>query len=416
MATIKEIQEKLDGLYQEYKDNKSQLNGVKTKEVARLLADMTLMEDVKPLDIAVRLSNFSADITNLYFEALTKSGAFPMAALDEILKAFLAADNDTKKSQFFVQKFVFTVSVIMKNYKEKALQSAQLPRLVLFVSRFAVKSGKGKDSGKNRDKFQKMINHTMGGIYLLDYSGVNQNSLTNIWNVTRALYPDLSSSKYESLITEWAQKYGFLSEQADSAANPPESTQEAPDRAEKKPMETASAPPSAGFAEAMTEKLYSSLIKTLAEERDAVIAAVEQTAAPLRLSLDALQGEIRQNREAIAAHQRLYARIAELEQEINALKEERDTLSGQMAAQAENNAALNEKLKEAYSINSREASLEAEKIRADLTKAFAFLYEDWMEYEGSDVSADNYASLQAIIKKTFRALERNGISFKGNQV
>ena len=45
---------------------------------------------------------------------------------------------------------------------------------------------------------------------------------------------------------------------------------------------------------------------------------------------------------------------------------------------------------------------------------FAFLYEDWLEYEFSDVSEDNYESLQAIIKKIFRSLERNGIDFKGN--
>jgi hypothetical protein len=75
---------------------------------------------------------------------------------------------------------------------------------------------------------------------------------------------------------------------------------------------------------------------------------------------------------------------------------------------------LDGKLNDAYEINSRASSLEAEKIRSELKKAFAFLYEDWLEYEFSDVSEDNYASLQAIIKKIFRSLERSGIDFKRN--
>ena len=54
-------------------------------------------------------------------------------------------------------------------------------------------------------------------------------------------------------------------------------------------------------------------------------------------------------------------------------------------------------------------------MRSELKKAFAFLYEDWLEYEFSDVSEENYESLQAIIKKTFRVLERNGIDFKGEK-
>lgn len=42
------------------------------------------------------------------------------------------------------------------------------------------------------------------------------------------------------------------------------------------------------------------------------------------------------------------------------------------------------------------------------------MYEDWLEYEFSDVSEVNYESLQVIIKKVFRTLERSGIDFKGD--
>ena len=93
---------------------------------------------------------------------------------------------------------------------------------------------------------------------------------------------------------------------------------------------------------------------------------------------------------------------------------ENEELKKQVSVLENQNIYLDSKLNEAYSINSRESSLEAEKIRSDLKKAFAFLYEDWLEYESSDVTQDNYESLQAIIKKIFRSLERNGINFKEN--
>lgn len=100
------------------------------------------------------------------------------------------------------------------------------------------------------------------------------------------------------------------------------------------------------------------------------------------------------------------------------MQKEKDTethrLSSEIAELETRNAELDAKLKEAYQLNSREASLEAEKIRADLTKNLSFLYEDWLDYEHSDVSEENYESLQAIIKKIFRAIERNGINVKGN--
>ena len=45
-------------------------------------------------------------------------------------------------------------------------------------------------------------------------------------------------------------------------------------------------------------------------------------------------------------------------------------------------------------------------------KYFPFYDEDWLDYEFSDVSEENFESLQAIIKKVFRVLERNGINYK----
>ena len=110
----------------------------------------------------------------------------------------------------------------------------------------------------------------------------------------------------------------------------------------------------------------------------------------------------------------LRTNLQETNRKLMSAKEENDDLNEQIKVLNENNLLLDQKLNDAYSINSREASMEAEKIRSELEKEFSFFYEDWLEYEFSDVSEDNYESLQAIIKKIFRSLDRNGINYKGN--
>lgn len=223
MANILETKEKLDSLYQEYKENKSQLNGAKSKEAAKLLVDMTQCKDVVISDIAEQLARFSADVVRLYFDSITRSGNIPMDLLDDVLKEFRMTDSDKNKSQYYVQKFVFAISAIMKNYKDKAMSSAQLPILVAFIARYALKSE------KNKVLFQQLINNTMGGIYLLDYSRLNRDSTANIWNATNNIYSDLSKAKYESLITEWGKKYKFI---RDDSLNKPSVQNDKTDKSE----------------------------------------------------------------------------------------------------------------------------------------------------------------------------------------
>ncbi len=489
MDNLKEIKEKLDAIHQEYKNNKSQLNGEKTRMAAKLIVEMTFSNEVNPTDIALELSRFSADIVNIYFESLTKSATIPLEMLDEVLKEFLLiTDRNVKKSQHYVQKFVFAITSIMKIYKEKALKSKQLPRLTIFIARFAVKSD------MHRKKFQTLINNTMGGIFMLDYSNIKKNSLVNIWNATNSVFPDLSKAKYESFIIEWGKKYGFIediavetpvkqdnsvkiekvivsneapaesvkqTEKQDTAtvndtvttANsesdassrdntnkedketqvaPKEETMTTDDTATtvpEKAMKKAYATPTPEKelpSEKAVKKLYISIKRDMDKEQEAIITAFTDMITPIGKAFESIQGEISKSREIGAENVLLKAKIEDLERQLSeqrsklqdvnhslmTAKTENDELKKQISVLESQNSELDSKLNDAYTINSRESSLEAEKIRSELKKAFAFLYEDWLEYEFSDVSEDNYESLQAIIKKIFRSLERNGIDFK----
>lgn len=447
MDGIIEIKEKLDSLYEEYKQNKSQLNKEKTHDVAKLLLKLTLNNESEISVVAAQLSRFSADVVKIYFETITKGVSISVDVLDEIINEFLLTDKDASKSQHYVQKFVFTITSIMKNYKERAINSVQLPRLVGFIARFAVKSE------KHRNKFQNLINNTTGGIFILDYTGINRNSLINIWNTTNALFPDISKCRYESFITEWGIKYGFIirtsNESSTSDAAPVRAEEPAVDDSADKCKTEAPVPLNENIsapeknealevdgkaqayetvavkdcpAEMTAQKLYDSLKSDMTGEREAIISALNEIIIPVSRALESLQGEITKSRVIGAENAALRSRTEELEHQ---LSEERSRLQEAnqilMVAKKDNEdlkkqvAELDSKLNDAYSLNSREASLEAEKIRCELKKAFSYLYEDWLEYEYSDVSEDNYESLQAIIKKFFRALERNGIDYKGNK-
>lgn len=493
MDKLTEIKEKLNVIYKEYKYNKSQLNGEKTRMAAELIVEMTFSENVNPSDVAAELARFSADIVNVYFESLTESANIPLGVLDEVLKEWYSTDKDSKLSQHYVRKYVFAVTAIIKNYKDKSSKSTQLPRLVVFIARFAVKSD------KNRSKFQTLINNTMAGIFMLDYSNISRNSLVNVWNATKAIYPDLSKAKYESFISEWAVKYGFItsttpeeptstdskvkieesviakettteeahplvqapvkiesvsptlkeeepkapinnttvSENEDKPAGVPESTKA--DAPAEKPVASSDDKASTNTSEAaVSEKatakkssfqdLYERLKRDMDKEQEDIITAFTDMITPVGKAFESIQGEISKSREIGAENVSLKAKVADLEKQLSeqrdrfqtvnqslmAARTENEELRGRVSSLESQNAELDSKLNDAYAINSRESSLEAEKIRLELKKAFAFLYEDWLEYEFSDVSEDNYESLQAIIKKIFRSLERNGIDFKGN--
>ena len=174
--------------------------------------------------------------------------------------------------------------------------------------------------------------------------------------------------------------------------------------------------------------LYERLKRDMDKEQEAIINAFTNMITPVGKAFESIQGEINKSRELGIENTMLKAKNEELERQIAEMKTKlQENNQSFSSAKAENSnlrqqvrsletkiAELDSKLNDAYSINSRESSLEAEKVRSELKKAFSFLYEDWLEYEFSDVSEENYESLQAIMKKIFRSLERNGIDFKGS--
>lgn len=221
--------------------------------------------------------------------------------------------------------------------------------------------------------------------------------------------PDNLHMKIKKGITE--SKKSHTKKQNAPKSQKPESP--APEPAEQKKKSSSSGE---------FDTLYMKLREDMTREKETVITALENAFETIRV-------EIQKSRETGAENVTLRVKISDLEnqlseqktkiqaaeQALQSAKMEKEALQKQLDLLKSQYDELDRKLNEAYAINSREASLEAERIRLDLKKTFTFLYQDWLEYEFSDVSEDNYESLQAIITKVFRALERNGIDFKGNK-
>ncbi|MCM1329127.1 MAG: hypothetical protein NC253_06750 [Ruminococcus sp.] len=408
MDKLTDIKVQLDALYREYKDNGSKLNSSQSKKTVALLVKMTNSNEINAVEIVNQLTLFPAEITRIYFEQITKGGVLPIDLIDMLLNEFLLSDMDTNKSQFYVLKYVSAVSEIMKNYKGKALQSVQLPKLVAFIARFAA-----KPTTSYKEKFKKMIDNTDGGIYVLDYSDLSKQDTENIWNVTNMIYPELSKSKYSDFITDWAFKYGFASKQTiDEQSSDNSAEKESDTISTEQPMSNEAG----NFADLLTKKICENIKTELNGEQKLIVSAFSDAISPLSNAVNSFRGEIYRSHETAAENVKLKAkneemenRIRELNKIVQVMQVERKNFAEIVSKLETEKAELDAKLNAAYAINSREESLEVERIRTNISKESSMLYEEWL-----DVIVDDYESLQAIIKKFFRTLERNGINFKEN--
>lgn len=425
MDNINEIKKQLDDYYKEYKDNRNSLSGGKTRAVAELITDMAVSKDAGPGKAAAELSRFSADVTNGFFDFMTNKKKASFDVLNEVLKQLHALDNDPRYSQYYVSKYCSAISSIMNCYKTEIGESDIIPELFVLVASLSLKSN------KNKTKLYNLIANTKGEVFKLDYSKTKKESLDNIWKSVNNLYPDLSKAKQKALILDWANKYGFISEEA---AMKIMTSTDTPDKTAK-PENRSSDVKDKNLAhnDFKAKNIVSSRNDNptrdmLKESYDSLKKELNILLSPIEKAIESIQGEISKSREIGSENELLKAKNTDMERQLTDLrtnlqetnrklmsaKEENDDLNEQIKVLNENNLLLDQKLNDAYSINSREASMEAEKIRSELEKEFSFFYEDWLEYEFSDVSEDNYESLQAIIKKIFRSLDRNGINYKGN--
>ncbi len=418
MDQTKEM-EQLDLLYQEAKNSKFKMNSAKSEETAQLLLRLTTSKTLDADGIASQLLRFPADVGNIYFKRILEQNEVDIAKLDGILAACLKSPGFRK----YNRKCISLLDSILKSGKDAVYRSVQLPKMVAFVA-------------KNQADFSKLISRTEGNIFQLNYAKLEKEILATMSQAVdsiRSEHPDLSQN-YETQIQKWKESYG--SQERTSAARPntkkgklkPNQAVAKPKKADGKSSQTTEKNLTVDSAKKIAQTLFSDVQKEIASEKDAALSAIEKATETIVASTINIQTEILQNRTLSAENAKLLAENNDLVRKNEALNEQievekhvvAETKAALLQCQEANavleqkNIEIEEKLRDAYTINSRESSLAAEKIRSDLSKSFSYLYEDWLEYNGAEFSEENYESLQAIIKKSFRALERSGIPFQEN--
>lgn len=472
MDNLTEIKAELDRLYEQYKKNKSSLNDTQTEEAVCLLKKLSQNGDTK--DVAERLVVFSEKICSQYFDELTRGAVVPIDIVESIINDYKIKSKErnytsTKKNAAMVIK-------VVNNYSEVAYSSKILAELTALAALKSGENNKQFKRMIQETKGhiflidyttvnKKDLNNVckIAMMLSLDNEIKPYNDLINSWaekygfiekvkkenipeddTVAETEKPNKQSvpvsedsseavaknNKIDDSAGEPVKSVGDMQQSAlANAPEPePEKTKTADTGTDNSDENNKPTPKKDDSFETLIKKVYSNLKRDMSKEQETIISAVTELISPMGKAVDSIREEVSKSRDIAAENAALKTKIAELEhqaseqkaniqqtaQALSDLKAENNELKIRIAELESQKSELDSKLGEAYAINSREASLEAEKIRSELKKAFAFLYEDWLEYEFSDVSEDNYESLQAIIKKSFRSLERNGIEFKEN--
>ena len=429
MASKHEIKEQLDKYYEEYQKN-SDLNLGKSKEVDELLKEYYSCKDISANDLAFEIARFSKSICNYLFDYIIKTCKAEADSVDEIITALFNTEEDNKlKKQFYIQKYVNIAIIIIASGHNPKSKYKTLPTIVVKIAKSINKD--------NFNRFYHLINKTSGSIFKIEYS--NDLDIGAIWNAVNLVYKDLSKSQYYTMIYNWALKYGFITSEpktspaeeqpTDNPADAGDDTKPVNEEPHQKEAAEKGIATEAKAENTILEEQSPSesvpveseqLINKIENESKLIKNAVAAGEMAVKEVITKLRNEIAcyANNQETAASMR--ERIAALEAELRAEKEKQAALKLAAIEHEKKEqeytgkiAELEAQLKEAFEHNDRESSLEAEKLRTELTRSLQLCYDDWLEYEQAEFSENNYESLQSIIKQVFKALDKINIKFKG---
>ena len=317
--------------------------------------------------------------------------------VDEAILAFTKTDNDSSRSRNYIFKYISLLIGILKDCNETLYASDIMPQLVIKIS-------------NANSNFENLVKRTKGNIYKLNYNDYKEKT-KNLWYKTKDVLKKNLPEECISNITDWAKKYGY-----DLPAKNVESVSGnklKENNGSKAVNQTAKPIP-------VDKNNSDSVINELHSETNKTIEAVTKNADSLKSAIFSLKKDFDKILELTKTNTLLNEKILQLENEIKEtkkicteLEEKYEKLEEEKNILSDENLELNKQLKEIIELNKRESSLEAERLKHNISKSLELSYENWCDYVDAECSDDNYESLKAILKSIFRILERNNIDFKG---
>lgn len=396
--TIDEMKEQLDSIYIDgYKNKNNKISKEDCNKVCDILIEISKNNDYSFSLVTDELARFPQDLSEAFFEMYAKQHSNNVKKVDEAILAFTKTDNDSSRSRNYIFKYISLLIGILKDCNETLYASDMMPQLVIKIS-------------NANSNFENLVKRTKGNIYKLNYNDYKEKT-KNLWYKTKDVLKKNLSEECVSNITDWAKKYGY-----DLPAKNVESVSGnklKENNGSKAVNQTAKPIP-------VDKNNSDFVINELHSETNKTIEAVTKNADSLKSAIFSLKKDFDKILELTKTNTLLNEKILQLENEIKEtkkicteLEEKYEKLEEEKNTLSDENLELNKQLKEIIELNKRESSLEAERLKHNISKSLELSYENWCDYVDAECSDDNYESLKAILKSIFRILERNNIDFKG---
>ncbi len=396
--TINEMKEQLDSIYiNGYKNKNNKISKEDCNKVCDILIEISKNNDYSFSLVTDELARFPQDLSEVFFEMYAKQHSNNVKKVDEAILAFTKTDNDSSRSRNYIFKYISLLIGILKDCNETLYASDMMPQLVIKIS-------------NANSNFENLVKKTKGNIYKLNYNDYKEKT-KNLWYKTKDVLKKNLPEECVSNITDWAKKYGY-----DLPAKNVESVSGnklKENNGSKAVNQTAKPIP-------VDKNNSDSVINELHSETNKTIEAVTKNADSLKSAIFSLKKDFDKILELTKTNTLLNEKILQLENEIKEtkkicteLEEKYEKLEEEKNILSDENLELNKQLKEIIELNKRESSLEAERLKHNISKSLELSYENWCDYVDAECSDDNYESLKAILKSIFRILERNNIDFKG---
>lgn len=396
--TINEMKEQLDSIYIDgYKNKNNKISKEDCNKVCDILIEISKNNDYSFSLITDELARFPQDLSEVFFEMYAKQHSNNVKKVDEAILAFTKTDNDSSRSRNYIFKYISLLIGILKDCNETLYASDMMPQLVIKIS-------------NANSNFENLVKKTKGNIYKLNYNDYKEKT-KNLWYKTKDVLKKNLPEECVSNITYWAKKYGY-----DLPVKKIESisgNKLKENNGSKAVNQTAKPIP-------VDKNNSDSVINELHSETNKTIEAVTKNADSLKSAIFSLKKDFDKILELTKTNTLLNEKILQLENEIKKtkkicteLEEKYEKLEEEKNILSDENLELNKQLKEIIELNKRESSLEAERLKHNISKSLELSYENWCDYVDAECSDDNYESLKAILKSIFRILERNNIDFKG---
>ena len=396
--TINEMKEQLDSIYIDgYKNKNNKISKEDCNKVCDILIEISKNNDYSFSLVTDELARFPQDLSEVFFEMYAKQHSNNVKKVDEAILAFTKTDNDSSRSRNYIFKYISLLIGILKDCNETLYASDMMPQLVIKIS-------------NANSNFENLVKRTKGNIYKLNYNDYKEKT-KNLWYKTKDVLKKNLPEECVSNITDWAKKYGY-----DLPVKKVESisgNKLKENNGSKAVNQTAKPVP-------VDKNNSDSVINELHSETNKTIEAVTKNADSLKSAIFSLKKDFDKILELTKTNTLLNEKILQLENEIKEtkkicteLEEKYEKLEEEKNILSDENLELNKQLKEIVELNKRESSLEAERLKHNISKSLELSYENWCDYVDAEYSDDNYESLKAILKSIFRILERNNIDFKG---